>query len=65
MLAICCTYFTVPLYQCHKMLEGTASTPVKKAVMFVKRTVDYYALRKKWQICDHVALPASRSGLFC
>lgn len=47
MLDIFPTYFTIPLYQSHKMFEGTASTPVKKAVMFVKRTVDYYALREE------------------
>lgn len=65
MLDICHTYFTVPLCQSHKMPQGTASTPVKKTVMFVKHIVDNYALRKKWQICDHVALSASPSGLFC
>lgn len=40
------------------MFEGTASTPVKKkkeAVLFVKRTVDYYAFREAvaylWSYC--------------
>lgn len=40
-------YFTIPLHQSNKTLEGKVSMPVKKAVMFVKRTVDYDALREE------------------
>lgn len=43
------TYFTITLNQSKEMLEGTVCTPVKKqkTVMFVKCTVDYYALREE------------------
>lgn len=44
------------------MLEGTVSTPVKKkAVMFVKLTVNYYALREEVAyLCSCCPFPVAK-----